>query len=101
MAKIIWTKRAKTQLEKSIKYINETQGNYYAEIVLNGIFNSIELLETTPEIGTVEPLLIYKRFKYRFLVKWNYKIIYRITKDAKIVYISRVFQTSQHPSKLW
>ena len=101
MAKIVWTKKAKTQLEKSVKYIDEIQGRYYAEIVLNGIIKSIELLEKSPEIGTKEPLLLYKKFEYRFIVKWSFKIIYRITKDNEIVYISRIFQTSQHPSKLW
>ena len=49
MVKIIWTKNAKTQLEKSVKYINETQCKYYAEIVLNGILNHVELLKNSPK----------------------------------------------------
>ena len=101
MATIIWTKKAKTQLEKSVKYIRENQGKYYAEIVLHGLLKQIELLESFPKAGQKEPILEYKILKYRYLVKWSYKIIYRITTDEKIAYIVRVFHTSQHSSKMW
>ena len=68
MAEIIWTKKAKIQLEKSLIYIKESQGKYYAEIVLNGIFKQIEILEQFPKSGTKEPILEYKKFEYRYLV---------------------------------
>ena len=98
MVKIIWTKKAFTQLERAIKYINEEQGHSYAEIVLNKTLEKTRLLEKTPLIGQVEPLLKHKKSEYRYLVVWSYKIIYRVDKD-KII-ISRVFHTSRNPQKL-
>jgi len=86
------------QLERSIKYIKEEQGLSYTETVLNGILNSTKLLEGTPKMGTVEPLLEHKKSEYRFLIVWRYKIIYRIATDK--VVISRVFHTSRNPNRL-
>ena len=98
MVKIIWTKKAFTQLERAIKYIKEEQGHSYAEIVLNKTLEKTRLLEKNPLIGQVEPLLKHKKSEYRYLVVWSYKIIYRVDKE-KII-ISRVFHTSRNPQKL-
>ena len=100
MAEIIWTKKAKNQLEKAAKYIKDTQGLYYADIIVSGIFEHIEILKTHPKIGQREPILEFKKNEYRYLVKWSYKIIYRLANDADKVVISRVFHTSQHPEKI-
>ena len=98
MVKVIWTKRAFDQLERNIKYIKEEQGNSYAETVLNKILSSTALLEGTPKMGKVEPLLEHKKSEYRFIIVWSYKIIYRVTTET--VVISRVFHTSRNPNKL-
>ncbi len=98
MVKVIWTKKAFSQLERAIKYIKEEQGLSYAEIVLSKILTSTQLLETSPKMGTIEPLLEHKKSEYRFVVVWSYKIIYRTTKDKAV--ISRVFHTSRNPKKL-
>ena len=62
MVTIIWTEKAKSQLEKSVKYIKETQGKFYAEIVLNGIFRQIDSLKKIPRAGQIEPILAYYYF---------------------------------------
>lgn len=98
MVKVIWTKKAFAQLERAIKYIREEQGLSYAEVVLNKTLQTTELLENSPKIGTIEPMLIHKAAEYRFLVVWSYKIICRTTKDKAV--ISRVFHTSRNPKKL-
>ena len=98
MVKVIWTKKAFGQLERAIKYIREEQGLTFAETVLNKILQATELLENSPNIGPIEPLLAHKKSEYRFLVVWSYKIIYRTSKDKAI--ISRVFHTSRNPNKL-
>jgi|SRR5690606_9283828 len=95
MVKVVWTKKAYTQLERAIRYIREERGLSYAEIVLNKILQTTELLESSPKIGTIEPLLAHKKASYRFLVVWSYKIIYRTTPNKVIV--SRVFHTSRNP----
>lgn len=98
MAEVIWTKKAFGQLERAIKYIREEQGISYAEIVLKQILEATDRLEHSPNMGTAEPLLAHKKFTYKFIVIWSYKIIYRSTSDKVI--ISRVFHTSRNPSKL-
>lgn len=98
MAKIIWTNKAFGQLERAINYIRKEQDISYAKIVLNKILEKTTLLESSPEIGTLEPLLSHKKTEYRFLVVWSFKIIYRFSKDK--VTISRIFHTSRNPDKL-
>ena len=98
MVRVIWTKRAFDQLERNIKYIKEEQGNSFAKTVLDKILSSTALLEGTPKMGRVEPLLEHKKSEYRFLFVWSYKIIYRVASDH--VTISRVFHTSRNPKKL-
>jgi plasmid stabilization system protein ParE len=98
MVKVIWTKRAFSQLERAIRYIKEEQGNSYAEIVLNKTLEKTRLLQETPKMGQIEPLLIHKKNEYRYIIVWSYKIIYRIDKNKVI--ISRVFHTSRNPKNL-
>lgn len=62
------------------------------------ILQTTALLEGQPQMGTIESLLVHKKFEYRFLLVWNYKIIYRTGKDK--VVISRVFHTSRNPKRL-
>ncbi len=99
MVEVIWTKLATGQLERAVKYIQEEQGTFYANLVLNKILDRVIGLETHPKIGQVEPLLKHKKSKYRYLVVWSYKIIYRVG-TGKVV-ISRVFHTSKKPSKIF
>ncbi len=98
MVEVIWTKKAFGQFERAIKYIRDEQGLSYAEIVLKKIVQTTELLSTSPQMGTIEPLLVNKKSEYRFLVVWSYKIIYRTLKNK--VVISRVFHTSRNPKHL-
>src|SRR5690554_910111 len=98
MAKIIWTKKAFSQFQRIVKFIYEEEGLSSAEIVRIKILQVTSLLGTNPQMGTVEPLLTHKKFHYRFLVVWSYKIIYRTTSDKVI--ISRVFHTSRNPKSL-
>ena len=99
MVEVIWTKLATNQLERVVKYIKEEQGTFYAKLVLNKILDSVTGLETHPKMGQVEILLKHKKSEYRYLVVWNYKIIYRIGSNKVVV--SRVFHTSQNPAKIF
>lgn len=98
MVKIVWSKRAFDQLERAIRYIKEEQGSNYAEIVLNKVLEKTRLLENSPAIGQIEPLLKHKKSEYRYLIVWSYKIIYRADKNK--VVISRIFHTSRNPRRL-
>ena len=99
MAEIIWTKLATNQLERAVKYIQTEQGTFYAGLVLDKVLNAVANLETQPKMGQVEPLLKHKKSEYRYLVAWSYKIIYHVAINRIVV--SRVFHTSQKPSKIF
>lgn len=98
MVKVVWTSRAFDQLERAINYIKEERGYSYATIVLDKIIKSTSRLAKHPQMGPIEQLLKHKKFEYRFLVAFSYKIIYRVDKDKVVV--SRVFHTSRNPDKL-
>jgi len=51
MVEVIWTKLATGQLERAVKYIQEEQGTFYANLVLNKILDRVIGLETHPKIG--------------------------------------------------
>ena len=99
MVEVIWSKTATEQLKRSVQFIKQDRGSYYAELVLSKILSAVNYLEDFPEIGTKEPLLKSKKMEYRFIIVWSYKIIYSKNKD-KII-ISRVFHTSQKPTKMF
>jgi toxin ParE1/3/4 len=98
MAEVIWAKRAVNQLERAVRYVAEERGNTYAKIVLERILNAAELLGQQPQLGFIEPLLVHRKYEYRSIVVWSYKIIYRCS--SKHIIISRVFHTSRNPDKL-
>ena len=99
MVEVIWSKTATEQLKRSVQFIKQDRGSYYAELVLSKILSAVNYLEDFPEIGTKEPLLKSRKIEYRFIIVWSYKIIYSKNKD-KII-ISRVFHTSQKPTKMF
>lgn len=99
MAEVIWTKLAFEQLERIVKYIQSEQGSFYAKLVLNKILESSADLKVFPKRGQVENLLKHKKSEYRYLVAWNYKIIYRVGNNK--VVISRIFHTSQRTTKIF
>ena len=98
MAKVVWSHRATSQLENSLRFIKEEQGISYSKVVCDRIFNSVRLLSTSPNMGQIEPLLKHKKSEYRYLIVGSYKIIYKVEKSRVVV--SRVFHTSRDPNKL-
>jgi len=93
--KIIWTNRALIDLNDNISYIAKDSPKN-AQIVLKTLTELVNSLNTFPYAFPVEPF--YKKDNVRFIAKWNYKIIYRIT--AKQIQILRVFNTKQNPNKI-
>ena len=54
-------------------------------------------LSTMPERFSVEPNVASQHYTFRFIPKWNYKIIYRINKEIDVVVIARILSTRQNP----
>jgi len=76
--RVLWTDSALSQLED--------------------IYDYKKILEANPLIGGKESLLSERPFEYRFLIKNNYKIIYRFNEN--LIRIISVFDCRQNPKKI-
>ena len=93
--RIIWSKKAKTDLNGNIKYISRKSPKN-GLMVLNTLTEIVNSLHIFPQAYPIEP--IYNDKKIRFIAKWSFKIIYYIGDDN--IYIMRIFNTHQHPGKI-
>ena len=95
---LIWTERALSDLREIVRYYREDQKS--AEVALRvgrGIIERAEVLKLFPDIG---PLYPKKSGVHREVLCFEYRIFYRVDRDAKIVYIARVWHGRQDPEKL-
>ncbi len=93
--KIIWDKKAHQDLNNNVSYIAK-QSPQNAIKVLNTLLELPNSLKIFPFAYPKEPS--FNNDNIRFIVKWSFKMVYFITDD--IIYIMRVFNTSQHPNKI-
>lgn len=96
--KVLWSDTSLVQLQDIFDYYNLTTSLKIAKKIVKGIVSTSQLLESNPQIGVKEPLLINRTFEYRFIVEGNYKIIYRF--NDNIVRIVSVFDCRQNPQKI-
>lgn len=96
--KILWSDLALSQLEDIFDYHKTVASVSVARKLVKSIIETTLKLEVNPFLGAKEPLLADRPFEYRFLVKKNYKIIYRF--NESIVWVIAVFDTRQNPEKL-
>ena len=97
--KVIWSIPALQDLFEIQSYIfMESPQN--ATMVYETLFALGNSLETFPEAHPIDPFLRKKPKAYRFIPKWNYKIIYSIDTRNSTVIIDMVFGTPQDTSKL-
>jgi len=96
---VVWSERAYEALRKIADFIaeNSEQG---AKNVVRELVRQSQTLSSLPRRNPIEPSLADASFEYRFLVKWNYKIIYTILEEERIVLIVLVFDTRQSSEKL-
>ena len=98
MAKIIeWTPTAQHNIEQ-ITFFYQPLSSLYTAKLIRLLKASIDLLETNPQLGFVEPLLESCLVCFRSLVVGYYKIVYWIDRD--IIYIAHIFDCRQSPDKL-
>jgi toxin ParE1/3/4 len=93
--KVLWREKASDDLEIIYDHIFKDSPQN-AIMVFNKIHDLAGTLVIFPEKYPVEP--IFNDPDIRFLVIWNYKIIY--TFDQKSIAILRVFDTRRNPKKL-
>lgn len=96
--KVLWTDSALSQLEDIYDYYKLNASTRIAKKLVKTLVEETIVLESNPLIGVKEPLLSEKHYEYRFLVKNNYKIIYRFNEN--LIRIISVFDCRQNPKKL-
>jgi len=74
--RVFWTDTARFQLEEIFDYYKDNANLKIARKLVNKIIDRTIQLEKHPSSGPKEPLLVNRKFDYRYLVESNYKIIY-------------------------
>jgi len=96
--KILWSKFAAEELKEIFDYYKENAGISIANRLREKIFNSTRQLKTQPKSGQIEPSLNRMNEGHRYLVRGNYKIIYKEVEEG--ILITDIFDTRQNPSKI-
>ncbi len=96
--KVFWTETALNNLEDIFEYYKYKASVKIARNLVKGIVKSTIQIQNSPNIGKKEELLADRKFKYRFLIIGNYKIIYWI--DDNYIKIATVFDCRQNPEKI-
>ena len=94
---IIFTTTALNDLEEIQAFLEQISESF-ADKTVDEIYERAFDLESFPEMGQREPLLIKYLIIYRYLVQGDYKIVYSIENDE--VNINRIFDIRQNPKKL-
>ena len=98
--KIIWSDFAEIQLDEIYEYYEKKASIRVATKIVTGIIKEAEKLINSSFIGQEEELLKERTIQYRYLVFKNYKVIYSIDEQNRLIKIADVFDTRQNPSKL-
>ena len=97
--KVFWTKFALAELHNIYDYYKINVSVLIANNIKNSILLSTRQLELQPLSGTPEVLLQHLNQGHRYIIRGNYKIIYRI--QSKRIYVTDVFDTRQNPVKVY
>ncbi len=96
-----WTHRAKKDLEKMFDFNKILYDIEIAKELAYKIQERTLLLENSEynfeEIGSIDASFSHLKHTYRKLIEGYCKITYRVGKNR--IYIVRIFDTRQHPSK--
>ena len=94
--KIIWASDALEQLEDIHFYILfESKSIHIADKVIDKIFESTEILKTSPEIYKLDSKKTNNDGSFRAFEEFKYRVVYKITEDQ--IRILRVRHTSREP----
>lgn len=96
--RVLWTDSALSQLEDIYDYYKIKASPRIAKKLVKTLIEETIVLESNPLIGAKESLLSKRPYEYRFLLKNNYKIIYRFNKN--LISIISVFDCRQNPKKI-
>ena len=81
MVQVIWTDTALQDLEDIGNFIAKDSPKY-AEITVQNLFDSVDILENNPKAGVMTPE--FEDESIRHLVRDNYRIVYHIVDTYRI-----------------
>jgi plasmid stabilization system protein ParE len=93
--RIIWSKKAETDLYLNIGYIAKNSPQNAVKI-LSDVIELSNSLAKFPYMHPEEP--VYNSKNVRYAVIYSYKMIYKIHEDE--IRILRLFHTKQNPNKI-
>ena len=97
--RVIITSNARDSLKDIVNHIkNKQKAPLIARMVKEELLNQILSLESFPEKFSKELFLEGLTGNYRSLVKWRYKIIYKVLADE--VWVLKIIHTSQNPADI-
>jgi len=97
--RVLWAPQALDDLKDIYDYIYEHSPKG-ADRIFDTLLDLGDSLADMPERFPVEPLLEQQPHIFRFIPKWNYKIIYRVNHTANLVIIAKIFSTRQNPTSI-
>ena len=96
--KVFWTKFALDSLKEIFTYYKDNVSLTIANNIKNSILLSTRQLEFQPQSGAIETILQHLNEEYRYIIRGNYKVMYKIQYEK--LYITDVFDTRQNPAKI-
>lgn len=96
--KIIWSDLASTALIEIYKYYKDVANKDIAIKIKDSVFSATKQLIKHPDSGQNELTLSTLGEGHRYLVKDNYKIVYKKVDEG--ILITDVFDTRQDPGKI-
>ncbi len=96
--KVLWTKFALNSLHEIFNYYRDNVSYTVAQNIKNNILSGTHQLEKQPLSGPIVVMLSsLEKDSYRYIIRGNYKIIYKI--QNKKIFIMDVFDTRQNPDR--
>jgi len=89
--KVLWTKYALNSLKNIFTYYKENVSTIVAQNIKENILSGSRQLMKQPFSGAIEPFLIEIGEEHRYIIRGNYKMIYKIKGNK--VFITDIFDT--------
>ena len=98
---IIWTSRAASDLKKVYLFNSQVTSEQKAFDLILLLLERVDLLSDKRfvKMGAHDEEFKHLKKDYKKLIEGDIKITYRLSTSKPIVYINRIFDTRQHPSK--